>query len=50
MKPKFNFWLEKDGEVALSIWRVKLLEAVGEAGGEVSGQQSVDRLGTAATC
>jgi molybdate transport system regulatory protein len=32
MKPKFNFWLEKDGEVALSIWRVKLLEAVGEAG------------------
>ena len=32
MKPRFNFWLEKDGEVALSIWRVQLLEAVGEAG------------------
>ena len=32
MNPKFNFWLEKDGRVALSIWRVKLLEAVGEAG------------------
>jgi molybdate transport system regulatory protein len=32
MQPKFNFWLEKDGRVTLSIWRVKLLEAVGEAG------------------
>lgn len=32
MKPKFNFWLEKNGEVTLSIWRVKLLEAVGRSG------------------
>jgi molybdate transport system regulatory protein len=32
MKPKFNFWLEEDGEVALSIWRVKLLEAIDQAG------------------
>ena len=40
MKPKFNFWLEKDGEVALSIWRVKLLEAVGEAG-SISGGAAV---------
>jgi molybdate transport system regulatory protein len=32
MQPKFNFWLEQDGRVTLSIWRVKLLEAVGEAG------------------
>jgi molybdate transport system regulatory protein len=32
MKPKFNFWLEQDGRVTLSIWRVKLLEAIGQAG------------------
>lgn len=32
MTPKFNFWLEINGEVALSIWRVRLLRAVAEAG------------------
>jgi molybdate transport system regulatory protein len=32
MLPKMNVWLEKDGEVVLSQWRVKLLEAIGETG------------------
>jgi molybdate transport system regulatory protein len=32
MQPKFNVWLEKDDKVVLSPWRVKLLEAIAEAG------------------
>ncbi|MFT5195155.1 MAG: molybdate transport system regulatory protein [Cellvibrionaceae bacterium] len=32
MTPKFNLWLETDDKVALSIWRIRLLAAVGEAG------------------
>lgn len=29
---KANFWIEKNGKVALSSWRVRLLEAVAETG------------------
>ena len=32
MQVKANFWIEKDGQVALSSWRIRLLEAVGETG------------------
>lgn len=32
MQVKANLWLEEDGKVALSSWRVRLLEAVGETG------------------
>jgi molybdate transport system regulatory protein len=32
MQPKFNVWLEKKNKVVLSPWRVRLLEAVAEAG------------------
>lgn len=32
LHPKFNLWIEANGEVALSIWRVKLLKAVNETG------------------
>ncbi len=32
IEAKANFWIEKDGKVALSSWRVKLLEAVQETG------------------
>jgi molybdate transport system regulatory protein len=32
MQAKANFWIEKDGQVALSSWRIRLLEAVGETG------------------
>ncbi len=32
MQPKANFWIEKDGQVVLSSWRIQLLEAVAETG------------------
>jgi molybdate transport system regulatory protein len=32
MLPKHNLWLELDGEVILSVWRVRLLEAIEEKG------------------
>ena len=32
MKPRLNLWIEQDGEVVLSDWRVGLLEAIGETG------------------
>ena len=32
MVPRFNVWLEKDGQVVLSPWRVRLLEAIADTG------------------
>jgi molybdate transport system regulatory protein len=32
MEPKFNLWIEHEGVVVLSAWRVSLLEAVDTAG------------------
>ena len=32
MQPRFNLWIEQDGEVTLSLWRVSLLKAVEETG------------------
>lgn len=32
MEPKFNLWLEKEGEVVLSAWRVHLLETIAATG------------------
>jgi molybdate transport system regulatory protein len=32
IKVRANFWIEKDGEVVLSRWRVALLQAIDEAG------------------
>lgn len=32
MQPKFNVWLEDDGNVVLSPWRVQLLEAIAATG------------------
>ena len=32
MKPRFNLWLESDGAVVLSAWRVRLLEAIDSSG------------------
>jgi molybdate transport system regulatory protein len=32
MQPKSNLWIEKDGEVVLSRWRVDLLHAIDETG------------------
>ena len=32
MQPRANFWIEQDGQVVLSSWRVRLLEAIAETG------------------
>lgn len=32
MQPRFNVWLENDGQVVLSPWRARLLEAIAETG------------------
>jgi len=32
MQPRINLWIERDGEVVLSEWRVSLLEAIAETG------------------
>ena len=32
MQARANFWIEKNGKVVLSTWRVRLLEAVEETG------------------
>lgn len=32
MQPKFNLWLEHNGQVVLSRWRVQLLETIAETG------------------
>ena len=32
MQPKFNIWIENDGNVVLSPWRVRLLEKIDELG------------------
>jgi molybdate transport system regulatory protein len=42
MQPKFNLWLEANGRVALSLWRVELLRAVAETG-SISG--AAERVG-----
>ena len=40
MKPEFNVWIQVDGKVALSIWRIRLLEAVAETN-SISGAASL---------
>jgi molybdate transport system regulatory protein len=42
MQIKANFWVEKDGQVVLSRWRVALLQAIDEAG---SISAAAERLG-----
>ncbi len=32
MKPRFNLWIEVDGQVALSLWRGNLLKAIAATG------------------
>ncbi|WP_420641648.1 winged helix-turn-helix domain-containing protein [Candidatus Leptofilum sp.] len=32
MKPRLNLWLEVEGDVVFSIWRMQLLQAVAETG------------------
>jgi molybdate transport system regulatory protein len=32
MRARFNLWLERNGKVVLSVWRVRLLEAIASTG------------------
>ncbi len=32
LKPRFNLWIEKDDQVVISLWRVRLLEEIGARG------------------
>jgi len=32
MEPKFNLWIENNGDVVLSIWRADLLQAIDSSG------------------
>ena len=32
MRPRANFWVEQDGQVVLSSWRIRLLEAIADTG------------------
>lgn len=42
MQVKANFWIEKDGQVVLSTWRVKLLEAIAETGSISAAAEKMD--------
>jgi molybdate transport system regulatory protein len=42
MKPRANFWIEQDGEVVLSSWRVDLLEAIAETGSITAGAEKMN--------
>ena len=41
MEPNFNIWLEVDGEVAASRWRMELLDAVGDQGSITAGARAM---------
>lgn len=42
MKPRANFWIEQDGEVVLSTWRVALLQAIAETGSITAGAEKMN--------
>ena len=41
MEAKFNIWFEVDGEVATSLWRVELLEAIDKHGSITAGAKAM---------
>lgn len=42
MNAKFNVWLEEDGNVIISLWRIRLLAAIGETGSISSAAAQLD--------
>lgn len=42
MQPKFNVWLEQDGQVVLSLWRVQLLETIAATGSISAAAKQLD--------
>jgi len=41
MEPQFNVWFEVDGAVAISRWRMQLLDAIGEKGSITAGAEAM---------
>lgn len=42
MKPRANFWIEREGEVVLSTWRVALLQAIAQTGSITAGAERMN--------
>lgn len=42
MMPRFNLWIEIEGEVVLSSWRIKLLKAIDSTGSISSAAEEMD--------
>lgn len=42
MKPRVNLWIEQDGQVVLSRWRIQLLEAIAETGSISAAAERLD--------
>lgn len=42
MEPKFNLWIEQEGVVVLSAWRVALLEAIQSTGSISAAAEALD--------
>lgn len=42
LMPRVNIWIERDGSVAMSLWRVALLEAVAATGSISSAADEMD--------
>lgn len=42
MQPRYNLWLEIDGQVVLSLWRMRLLRAVEETGSITAAAEALD--------
>lgn len=42
MQPHYNLWLEIDGQVVLSLWRVRLLQAVADTGSITAAAEALD--------
>ncbi len=42
MQPRYNLWIEIDGQVALSLWRADLLRAIGRSGSISAAAEQLD--------
>jgi len=42
MQPRLNLWIEKNGRVVLSAWRVKLLETIATTGSISAAAEALD--------
>jgi molybdate transport system regulatory protein len=42
MNVRFNVWLEQDGDVTLSVWRVQMLEAIERTGSITGAADALD--------